>query len=112
MADGPPTSSLERLITDSGRQSDQRVWQFPRVASAVQHDRYIRKVSDTDLITRSTGLWVLMDMDRDIREALESGGLHQAQLGNVLSISPYETWADTENQTAELHEDFTRAMRE
>src|SRR5690242_717921 len=112
MVEGPPTSSLERLITDSGRSADTRVWQFARLASAVQHDRYFRKESDTDLITRSTALWVLMEMDRDIKAALESGGLHQAQLGNVLSISPSQTWPETETETAELHEDFTQAMRE
>src|ERR1041385_3343070 len=110
MADGPPSSSLERLITDSGRQADPRVWDFARLASAVQRERYERKASDTDLITRSTALWVLMDMDRDISAALESGGLNQAQLGNILSISPGQPAPDKE--TAELHEDFTQAMRE
>ena len=114
MVDGQTSSSLERLIADSGRQADSRVLAFTRLASAVQRDRYLRKVSDTDLITRSTALWVLMVMDRDITEALESGGLHQAQLGNILSISPGQTISETETETetAELHEDFTQAMRD
>ncbi len=105
-----PSASLERLIADSGRTVDPRIGEFTRLASAVQHQRYTTGVSDTDQITRSTALWTLMQLDEDIKAALQSGGLEQAMLGSVLSISSAPHPIDVDG--AELHEDFARAMRD
>jgi hypothetical protein len=103
------SDTLQQLIIESGRTPDPRIDEFTRLASAVQRMRHEENVSDTSGITRSTGLWTLMQLDPYIRIALQGGGVDQEQLGKVLSISriPRSVGADVAN----LHEDFAWAMR-
>jgi len=100
--------TLQQIIADSGHTSDKRIMDFTRLATAVQRQRLSIGVSNTHLITRSTALWVLMQLDDGIREALSRAGVDQAELGDVLSISlaPEPARADA----AELHELFAQAM--
>jgi hypothetical protein len=44
-----------------------------------------RTTSRASGITRSTALWVLMGRDEDLRETLETLGLHRDALGELLS---------------------------
>jgi hypothetical protein len=104
------SSSLEQLIAESGRTPDGRIEEFTRLAGAVQRQRSRIGVSNTTRITRSTALWTLMQLDEGIKAALQSGGVDQAALGSVLSISAVPPPIDVD--VAELHEDFARAMRE
>jgi hypothetical protein len=116
MATGPPgvsegaSASLEQLIAESARTADPRISEFTRLASAVQHQRYAMKVSDTDQITRTGGLWALMQLDGDIKAALQSGGLEQGTLESVLSISGAPSPVEVDG--AELHAEFAQAMRD
>jgi hypothetical protein len=50
-----------------------------------------------------------MELDPDIRAALERGGVNQADLGSLLSIPA--TVTPVRIDTAELHDDFARAAR-
>jgi hypothetical protein len=51
-----------------------------------------------------------MQLDDDIKAALRSGGLDQAGLGSILSISIAPNPTDVD--VAEVHEDFAQAIRE
>jgi hypothetical protein len=77
---------LEEIIAESGRTVGERITDFTRLATAVQADRWNRNVSDTERITRSDALWTLMELDGDIREALQQGGLDQGALGDILEV--------------------------
>jgi cell division protein FtsB len=107
VAERAPT--LQQIIADSGHTSDQRIMDFTRLATAVQRQRLSMGVSDAPPITRSTALWVLMQLDADIKAALTEAGVDQAELGDILSISfvPAPVMVDA----AELHEYFAQAMR-
>jgi hypothetical protein len=101
--------SLQELIADSGHSSGPRIADFTRLASAVQLERSALGVSNTDLVTRSAGLWTLMELDKDINEALRSGGVDQGALQEAISIRKAPAPIDTD--VAELNEHFARAMR-
>lgn len=106
--DGP--RALRDLIAESGHTEGKQIDNFTRLATAVQHDRYARGVSDTEYVTRSTGLWTLMELDPEIRAALEKGGVHLTQLSSMLSVRGAPAPARTKG--AVLHDDFARAVRE
>lgn len=108
-SDGPRPWILQDLIQESGHTEDKRVATFTRLATAVQHDRHARRVSDTENITRSTGLWTLMELDPDVRAALERGGVQHSKLSRTLSLRG--TPAPVRTDRAVLHEDFGRAVQ-
>ncbi len=108
------SASLQSLVVESGRSPEPRLNEFARLASAVQRQRYTDSVSDTDLVTRSTALWVLTQLDPDLETVLRKAGLDHARLGRVLSISgalQQSQKNDTEPTDANLHLDFTSALR-
>ena len=103
------SASLQQLIRESDHTADRRIGEFTRLATGVQRQRHERGVSDTDRITRSTGLWTLMELDPDIKAALERGGVNQSELAGKLSLRTTPTPVRTD--TAELHADFAGAVR-
>jgi hypothetical protein len=100
--------TLQRIIAESGHTFSQHIIDFTRLATAVQSQRFRAGVSNTDRITRSTALWVLMQLDGGIRDALMSAGIDQRALGEVLSIGNVPDPVMTD--AAELEEYFGQAM--
>lgn len=101
-------TSLQELITESGRQASPRVGDLARLATAVQAQRFQSGVSDTSRITRTATLWAVMEMDKPTRTALEDNGIRQAALGKLISVSAAPPAASKE---ADLNEYFARALR-
>jgi hypothetical protein len=66
-------ASLDRIIVDSGHAIGARVTDFARLATAVQRLRFTSGASNTDQITRSTGLWTLMQMDSSVESPRSVG---------------------------------------
>jgi hypothetical protein len=79
--------SVQSVIAEAGRSADARVAEFARAASAVQRHRYTTKVSDSDLVTRSTAAWVLTQLDPQLGAVLRKAGLDASRLESVLSVS-------------------------
>lgn len=106
-------ATLQSVIAESGHSPDPRVVEFGRTASAVQHHRYTTGVSDTDLVTRSTALWVLMQLDPQLDSVLQSAGLDPAGLRSELSISRSldDVMKAVDKPTGRLHPDFAAALR-
>jgi hypothetical protein len=103
------STSLQQLIAESDHLAGQGIRDFTRLGMAVQAQRHKMGVSKTDRITRSTALWTLMQLDEEIKGALQDSGVDQASLGDVLSIR--DAPRPMEAHAAELHEDFARGMR-
>ena len=110
-----PVSSVERqdslqgLIAQYGHVASPQIRQFSQLAAAVQTARYRSRVSDTDRVTRSVGLWTLMQLDDDISGALEVSGVNEKALRAELSISDDPPPLDVLD--IDLHDDFARALR-
>lgn len=80
------SESLQRLIAESGHTASERIAEFTDLASSVQRQRRSMGVSDSDGITRTVGLWALMQLDEDIKEVLERFGVNQTALAGALSL--------------------------
>lgn len=102
------STTLQELIQDTSHTEGPRIGEFTSLAMAVQQQRHANGVSDTTLITRSTGLWTLMTMDPDIRAVVERGGVKLPDLSRALSL---QTAPVPMIGRAELHDGFERAMR-
>ena len=100
--------TLQQIVRDSGHTLSKRTTEFTRLATAVQSQRLKAGVTKTGLITRTTALWVLMQLDVNIRQALLNGGVDQKALGEVLSVRSVPAPAAVD--VAELHEYFAQAM--
>src|SRR5262249_41429943 len=101
-------TSLQELIAESHHAASVRIADFTRLATAVQIQRREMGVSDTRLITRSTALWTLTQLDDSIRKVLEKSGADLEALRALLSITSAPTPFDVD--VAELHEDFAHAV--
>jgi hypothetical protein len=112
-ASGPPTIPAIAARTHHPLSSD--VDNFTFVAYVVQQRRLRSGVSDKERITRSTGLWTLLELDSEIRMALQSCGLEQEELGDTLGIDRgwdiYQTPGPSDGETPELEDDFADAVR-
>ena len=104
----PPNMTLQGIIRASGHTYSQQIVDFARLAAAVQSQRQKEGASNTNRISRSTGLWVVMQLDADIKEALSNAGVDQTALADVLSIRSVP--APMTEDTGELHDDFANAM--
>ena len=104
-----PSATLQGIIAEFGCTPGSGITEFTRLATAVQRHRRAIRVSDVDQITRSTALWTTMQLEGDIKAALQLAGVDQEALGGILSLSGVPTPIDVD--TADLHEDFARAMR-
>ncbi|KQY25218.1 hypothetical protein ASD16_07235 [Cellulomonas sp. Root485] len=110
-AEGAP--SVQSVIAEAGRSADALVTDFARAATAVQRHRYATKVSDSDLVTRSTAVWVLTQLDPQVGAVLQSAGLDAEGLGAELSISRSFAGmlAEAHDPLGGLHPDFADALR-
>ena len=109
MADSSPT--LQGLLAEAGVTAGPRVMEFTRLASAVQRFRRRIPASDSDTITRSTALWTLMELDGDIRQALETNGLDAAAFGAKLSLGGSPLPPPIDVDAAELHNYLASALQ-
>src|SRR5262245_61373852 len=102
--------TLMRIITDSGSSPAPEVGQFAPLAGTVQAQRRRDNASPYLSLTRSTGLWTLLQIRTDISEILRSYGLDADELGAILGIRPTSPSSQGPGDV-ELHDDFARAVR-
>jgi hypothetical protein len=103
------STSLQELIAESGHIAGPRIADFTHLATAVQLKRRELPVSSTDLVTRTTALWTLMELDQGINQVLQNSGLDQRALQGVLSLAKVPPPIDAD--VVQLHEDFAHAMQ-
>jgi hypothetical protein len=89
---------------------DRRISEFTRLAAAVQRQRHEDQVSPSERITRSTGMWTLMELDSSLKATVERGGVTQSELAEALSVQTVPTPAPTDN--VQLDGGFEAAMRD
>lgn len=79
-------SSLTQILIRADAAPGRGFEELAALASAVQLDRFERGVSDTELVSRSTALWTILELDRVISNALEEVRLKKSELGRQLSV--------------------------
>ncbi|MFF0943332.1 P-loop NTPase fold protein [Kocuria sp. CPCC 205300] len=79
----------DELVAEYGYRSPPPVNDFVELASAAHHYRYSHDAADRDEINRSTALWALMTVDKEVDAALADCGLDRARLQEKLGLSEY-----------------------
>lgn len=101
--------SLTNLLSEHGRSISGSVERFSRLATAAQQYRFRINVSDREVITRSTALWALMAVDKDVEASLSHAGVDRSRLAEVLTLASFpSTPADRGGPLDAL---FAAAMR-
>jgi hypothetical protein len=102
-------SSLTQILIRADAAPGRGFEELAALASAVQLDRFERGVSDTELVSRSTALWTILELDRVISNALEEVRLKKSELGRQLSVR--EDVKPLEGTDAQVHDDFAEGVR-
>jgi hypothetical protein len=100
--------SFFRLVAQHGHRPDPEIRTLVRLGAAVQHERHAVQVSDVEGLTRTVALWAVVHLDGHIAKVLESGGVAERQLGDMLSIRGVPSPADVDDVL--LHDELARAL--
>jgi len=100
--------SFFRLVAQHGHRPDPELRTLARLGAAVQRERHANHVSDVEGLTRSAALWAVVHLDPHIAKVLESGGVGEHDLGDILSLHDAPPPADVDDVV--LHEELARAL--
>ena len=94
---GEKRVTWDELIAESGYRSPAPVNEFVKLANAAHHYRYTHDAADRDEINRSSALWALMTVDKEVRTALGDCGLDGMRMQHIIGLRGFSLEGNVED---------------